>query len=83
MPACIPRTPTLLTEAGEYSDPFTLQYVAGHDNIKTAMRCVHSREHAIQELFVQLGGRERLKAGVECKKSVKNRRSAKCPRKPT
>jgi hypothetical protein len=21
--------------------PFTLQYVAGHDNIETAMRCVH------------------------------------------
>ena len=24
---------SLLTEAGEYTDPFTLQYVAGHDNI--------------------------------------------------
>jgi integrase len=24
---------TFLTEAGEYTDPFTLQYVAGHDNI--------------------------------------------------
>jgi hypothetical protein len=24
-----------LTEAGEYTDPFALQYVAGHDNIKT------------------------------------------------
>ena len=24
---------TFLTEAGEYTDPFTLQYVAGHDNM--------------------------------------------------
>ena len=24
---------TFLTEAGEYTDPFTLRYVAGHDNI--------------------------------------------------
>ena len=23
---------------GEYTGPFTLQYVAGHDNIKTTMR---------------------------------------------
>jgi hypothetical protein len=22
-------------------DPFTLQYLVGHDNIKTAMRCLH------------------------------------------
>jgi integrase len=29
---------TLLTEAGGYTDPFTLQYVAGHDNIRTTMR---------------------------------------------
>ena len=35
---------TFVTEAGEYTSPFTLQYVAGHDNIKTSMRYVHSRE---------------------------------------
>ena len=29
---------TFLTEAAEYADPFTLQYVAGHKNIKTTMR---------------------------------------------
>jgi hypothetical protein len=34
-----PRTPTpsghtFLTKAREYTQPFTLQYVAGHDNIK-------------------------------------------------
>jgi integrase len=37
---------TFITEAGEYTDPFTLQYAAGHDNIKTTMRYVHPREDA-------------------------------------
>ncbi len=32
---------TFLTEAGQHTDSFTLQYVAGHDNIKTTMRYVH------------------------------------------
>ena len=32
-----------LTEAGEYTDAFTLQYIAGHDTIKTTMRYVHPR----------------------------------------
>jgi integrase len=41
-------------EAGEYPDPFTLQYVAGHDNIKTTMRYVHSREAAVYKLFARL-----------------------------
>jgi integrase len=40
---------TFLTEAGEYADPFTLQYVAGHDNIKTTMRYVHPRKPAVQK----------------------------------
>jgi integrase len=35
---------TFLTEAGEYTDPFTLQYVAGHDNIETALRYGHPRK---------------------------------------
>lgn len=47
---------TFLTEAGEYIDPFTLQYVAGHDNIKTTMCYVHPRKEAVQKLFVRLGG---------------------------
>jgi integrase len=34
---------TLLTEAEEYTDAFTLQYIAGHDTIKTTMRYVHPR----------------------------------------
>ncbi len=29
---------TFLTEAGEHTDAFTLQYIAGHDTIKTTMR---------------------------------------------
>jgi integrase len=31
---------TFLTEAGEYMDAFRLQYIAGHDTIKTTMRYV-------------------------------------------
>jgi hypothetical protein len=42
------------TEAGEHTDPFTLQYVAGHDNINRTMRCVHPREDAVQKWFGQL-----------------------------
>jgi integrase len=45
---------TFLTEAGEHNDhndPFTLQYVAGHDNIKTTMRYVHPSEDGVQKLW--------------------------------
>ncbi len=63
---------TFLTEAGDYTDPFTLQYVAGHDNIKTTMRYVHPREEAVEKLFVRLGNLERPEGRVECKRSVQN-----------
>jgi len=63
---------TFLTEAGEYTDPFTLQYVAGHDNIKTTMRYVHPREEAVRKLFVRLGGLERPEAGVDWQGWVQN-----------
>ena len=63
---------TFLTEAGEYTDPFTLQYVAGHDNIKTTMRYVHPREEAVEKLFGRLGNLERPEMRVECKRSVQN-----------
>lgn len=43
------------TKGGQHTDPFTLQYVAGHDNIKTTMRYVHAREEAVQKLFARLG----------------------------
>jgi integrase len=46
---------TFLTEAGEHTDPFTLQYVAGHDSIKTTMRYVHPREDAVEKLFFAAG----------------------------
>ena len=45
---------TFLTEAGEHTDPFTLQYIAGHDNIKTTMRYVHPQANAVQQLFLRL-----------------------------
>ena len=63
---------TFLTEAGEYTDPFTLQYVAGHDSIKTTMRYVHPREEAVERLFARLGNLQRPEMRVECKRSVQN-----------
>jgi hypothetical protein len=49
-----------------------LQYIAGHDNIKTTMRYVHPREEAVEKLFVRLGNLERPEGHVECKGSVQN-----------
>ena len=63
---------TFLTEAEEYTDSFTLQYVAGHDNIRTKMRYVHPREEALEKLFARLGNLKRPKARVECKRSAKS-----------
>ena len=45
---------TFLTEAAEHTDPFTLQYVAGHKNIKTTMRYVHPQANAVDKLFGRL-----------------------------
>jgi hypothetical protein len=42
-----------------------LQYVAGHDTIKTTMRYVHPQEEAVRKLFVRLGGLERPEPGVD------------------
>jgi hypothetical protein len=63
---------TFLTEAGEYTDPFTLQYVAGHDNIKTTMRYVHPREAAVHKLFARLSELQRPEDRIVCKHSVQN-----------
>ncbi len=73
---------TFLTEAGEYTDPFTLQYVAGHDNIKTTMRYVHPREEAVEKLFARLGNLERPEGRVECKRSVQNPVQSEMPSDP-
>jgi hypothetical protein len=54
-----------LTEVGQHTDPFTLQYVAGHDNIKTTMRYVDPQAEAVDRLFERLGDREPVsKVGV-------------------
>jgi hypothetical protein len=63
---------TFLTEAGEYTGPFTLQYVAGHDNIKTTMRYVHPREAAAHKLFAPLADLQRPEERIACKKSGQN-----------
>ena len=50
---------TFLTEAGKYTDPFTLQYVAGHDSIKTTMRYVHPQQDTVETLFARLASARR------------------------
>ena len=52
---------SFLTEAGKHTDPFTLQYVAGHDSIKTTMRYVHPQEDTVETLFVRLASSRRGK----------------------
>lgn len=49
-----------------------MQYVAGHDNIKTTMRYVHPREAAVQKLFARLADFERPEEGIARQKSVQN-----------
>lgn len=63
---------TFLTEAGEYTDPFTLQYVAGHDNIKTTMRYAHPREAAVRKRFARLADLQRPEERIACQKSAPN-----------
>jgi integrase len=60
---------TFLAEAGEYTAPFTLQYVAGHDNIKTTIRYIHPREAAVHKLFARLADlrRSTSRARSRCK----------------
>ena len=54
------------------TDPFTLQYVAGHDNMKTTVRYAHPHEDAVEKLFARLGNLPRPETRVECKGSVQN-----------
>src|SRR5262245_57848588 len=50
---------TFLTEAGEYTDAFTLRYIAGHDTIKTTMRYVHPRAESVGRSVGSMGRRSR------------------------
>jgi integrase len=59
-----------LTEAGGCTDPFTLQYVAGHDNIGMTMRYVHPQANAVHTLLPvwRLCEAERFSPTVRCKR---------------
>jgi hypothetical protein len=46
----------------EHTDPFTLQYTAGHDNIKT-VRYAHPPANAVHTLFARLAA---LRSGKLC-----------------
>jgi integrase len=50
---------TFLTEAGEYTDAFTLQYIAGHDTIKTTMRYVHPRAESVSRAFGRMNQKKK------------------------
>lgn len=47
---------TFLTEMGELTDAFTLQRIAGHNQIETTMRYVHPQKRAIESAFKKLFG---------------------------
>lgn len=50
---------TFLTEAGEYTDAFTLQYIAGHDTIKTTMRYVHPWAESVSRAFGRINRKKK------------------------
>lgn len=50
---------TFLTEAGEHTDAFTLQYIAGHDSIKTTMRYVHPQAESVSRAFRRMNHRKK------------------------
>ena len=50
---------TFLTEAGEYTDAFTLQYIAAHETIKTTMRYVHPRAESVSRAFGRINRKKR------------------------
>jgi hypothetical protein len=49
-----------------------LQYVAGHDNIKTTMRYVHPREAAVHRLFERMADLQQPEGRSACNKLVQN-----------
>jgi len=50
---------TFLTKVGEYTDAFTLQYIAGHDTIKTTMRHVHPRAESVSQAFGRINRKKK------------------------
>jgi len=66
---------TFLTEAGEYTDAFTLQYIAGHDTIKTTMRYVHPRAESVSRAFGRISEEEAGTVGVGrgCERCIQKR----------
>jgi hypothetical protein len=72
---------TFLTEAGKYTDPFTLQYVAGHDNIEATMRYVHPQANAVQKLFARLADRRAIRERPDAKGRCKSGAGPKCLRR--
>jgi hypothetical protein len=54
---------TFLTEAGELTDPLTLQYVAGHDNIKDDYALCSPQANAWEA--VPCPGRTKRRVGAE------------------
>ena len=52
MPAFVRSATPSSQRLAKYTDPSTLQYVAGHDNIKATMRYVRPQANAVDKLFV-------------------------------
>jgi hypothetical protein len=48
----------------------TLQYVAGHDNIKTSTRYLHPRK--VHKLFARVADLQQPEERIACKKSVQS-----------
>ena len=56
---------TFLTEAGEHTDAFTLQYIVGHDTIKTTMRYVHPRAESVSRAFGRINQKKNRAESAE------------------
>jgi integrase len=50
---------TFLIGAVEHTDAFTLQYIAGHDTIKTTIRYVHPRAESVSRAFGRINQKKK------------------------